>query len=58
MADAPAERREYPKVDIIMAFKEVKEKTGTITLQQLKRLLFRCAATLISIEEASTSIVT
>jgi phosphatidylinositol 4-kinase len=32
---------------------EIRGKNSTLTVQDLKRLLFRCAATLISMEKVS-----
>lgn len=50
----PQEEIAALKAKLATALKEIQDKSSTLTVQELKRLLFRCAAVLISITGVSS----
>ena len=52
---APSGEIQALKVKLEKTMEEIQGKNSILTVQDLKRLLFRCAATLISLEMASMS---
>ncbi|KAJ3814722.1 hypothetical protein F5876DRAFT_72711 [Lentinula aff. lateritia] len=50
--DAPSGELMALKKKLAKSMKELRSKTSTLTVQDLKRLLFRCAATLISLNKS------
>ncbi|KAH7879656.1 uncharacterized protein C8R40DRAFT_1158339 [Lentinula edodes] len=50
--DAPSGELMALKKKLAKSMKEIRSKTSTLTVQDLKRLLFRCAATLISLNKS------
>lgn len=51
--DAPSGELMALKMKLANSMKEIRNKSSTLTVQDLKRLLFRCAATLISLHKVS-----
>lgn len=54
---APHAEIQALKVKMARSLEEIRSKSSTLTVQDLKRLLFRCAATLISLEKVSEGIL-
>ncbi|KAF9067556.1 hypothetical protein BDP27DRAFT_1328569 [Rhodocollybia butyracea] len=50
--DAPSGELKALKKKLENSMKEIRDKTSSLTVQDLKRLLFRCAATLISLHKS------
>jgi len=50
---APSSEIHALKIKMARTLEDIKGKKGTLTVQDLKRLLFRCAATLISVDKVN-----
>lgn len=52
---APSAEIDALRTQMANTMEEIRDKNSTFTVQDLKRLLFRCAATLISLGKVSDS---
>lgn len=53
--DAPSYEMTALKVKMASTLDEIRRKTSTLTVQDMKRLLFRCAASVIAMPEVCIS---